>query len=289
MYQTVSTLSLLEPFSRTLLRIPFLYQRIASTTPVTALISTKGPNTSMTVVHLDGTTDWMLAGRSLLAWTGQTLSVRPTVNLKMNMAHWGNSEVTGRGLLALVGQGSVSEIDLKLGESYVVHPSNVIAYTINPHPPLPYRFKSSSFRLQVPKITSWLPDTRFFNAMKESGTWRAISRMFFEIRTWARRTIWGDRLFLQFHGPTTILLQTRASRLGDVLTSRDVNEVADVQPGMTQPLVTLSRLRNKSQPLDMSSTEAGSVAMKSATMQTASIGKDGKVSFKPIYDPMPPS
>ena len=236
---------------------------------------------------MDGTTDWMLAGPSLLAWTGQTLSVRPTANLKMNMAHWGGSEVIGRGLLALIGKGSVSEIDLKPGESYVVHPSNVVAYTMNPHPPLPYRFKSSSFRLQVPNIASRLPDTRFFKVMKETGTWRTISRILFAVRTWARRTIWGDRLFLQFHGPTTILLQTRASRISDILTSRDVNEVADVEPGMTQPLVMLSRLQAKAESPNTTVKKVESATVKSPTMQTASIGKDGKVSFEPIGELAP--
>ena len=287
MSKTVSTLSLLEPFSRTLLRIPFLYQKIISTTPVTALISTKASNTAITVVHLDGTTDWMLAGRSLLAWSGQTLSVRPTANLKMKIAHWGSSEVTGRGLLALIGQGSVSEIDLKPGESYIIHPSNVVAYTINPYPPLPYRFKPSSFRLQVPNIASHLPDTRFFKAMKESVTWRTISGLLFAIRTWTRRTLWGDRLFLQFHGPTTILIQTRASRISDVLTSRDINEIADVQPGLTQPLVTLSKLHIKAEPLNMTATNMETPTIKSPTVQTASIGKDGKISFDPTGQSAP--
>ena len=81
--QAVSTLSILEPFRRAVLRIPFLYQRIASTTPIKALISTKSSERSLAVVHLDGTLDWMLAGKALLAWTGQTLSVRPTLNRQM--------------------------------------------------------------------------------------------------------------------------------------------------------------------------------------------------------------
>ena len=78
-----STLSILEPFRRALLRIPFLYQKISSTTPLTALVSTKASSTSMTTVNLDGTTDWMLAGKALLAWTGQTISIRPSMNRAM--------------------------------------------------------------------------------------------------------------------------------------------------------------------------------------------------------------
>ena len=81
--QAISALSILEPFRRTALRIPFLYQRIASPTPLTALISPKSSSSSLAVVHLDGSLDWILARKALLAWTGQTLSVRPIVNRSM--------------------------------------------------------------------------------------------------------------------------------------------------------------------------------------------------------------
>lgn len=37
----------------------------------------------MTTVNLDGTLDWMVVGKALLAWTGQTLSITPSVNRSM--------------------------------------------------------------------------------------------------------------------------------------------------------------------------------------------------------------
>ena len=37
----------------------------------------------MTTVNLDGTLDWMITGKALLAWTGQTLSVTPVMNRNM--------------------------------------------------------------------------------------------------------------------------------------------------------------------------------------------------------------
>jgi hypothetical protein len=93
-------LSLLSPFSRALLGIPFLYQKVSESTdnyysnvlqnqitsssPITALISTKNSLTSFAVVHLDGRLDWIVAQRSaLLAWTGHALTVKPRPNLKM--------------------------------------------------------------------------------------------------------------------------------------------------------------------------------------------------------------
>lgn len=39
-----------------------------------------------------------------------------------SLTHWGNSEVTGRGLLALVGNGQLYSVDVKPGEQYIAHP-----------------------------------------------------------------------------------------------------------------------------------------------------------------------
>jgi len=120
---TVSSLSVLEPFRRAVFGIPFLYQKVTSTSPYTALISTKSPVTTFSVVHLDGRLDWMIAQRNaLLAWTGHTLSIKPQLNTNMALAHWGNSRVTGRGLICLSGKGQIYQLALKSGEEYVVHP-----------------------------------------------------------------------------------------------------------------------------------------------------------------------
>ena len=57
---------------------------ISSASPVSALIATKSPITSFAVVHLNGTIDWMIAQRqALLAWTGHTLSINPTINRRL--------------------------------------------------------------------------------------------------------------------------------------------------------------------------------------------------------------
>jgi hypothetical protein len=258
------------------LGIPFLYQRITSTTQVTALISTKSPITSIAVLHLDGTVDWMVAQRKgLLAWTGHTLSVSPTISRGMSLAHWGNSQITGRGLVAVAGPGHLYQVTLKPGEEYVVYPGNVLAYTITQHPPLPYRLKSSNLRFQVPNLgLSYLvPDTKFFRVMRESSTWRGITTLLFNFRTAARRTIWGDRLFLQFHGPMTLLLSSRATRISDVLTSREINEIADSPAGAVQSAVTLA-----AKPKD-ESTGTKRIADVPTGFHVASVGKDGKVQF----------
>lgn len=40
-------------------------------------------------------------------------------------------------------------------------------------------------------------------------------------------------MFLQFDGPSTILLQTRGPRINEVLTSHEVNEIASAPRGLT--------------------------------------------------------
>ncbi|RDW77268.1 hypothetical protein BP6252_05321 [Coleophoma cylindrospora] len=272
-----STLSILEPFRRAALGIPFLYQRISSTTPLTALISTKSPFTSFTVLHLNGTVDWMVAQRkALLAWTGHTLAVTPTMNRSMSLAHWGNSKVTGRGLVALAGPGQVYQITLKAGEEYVAHPGNVVAYTITQHPPLPYRLKSSSLRFQIPSLglSRLVSDVKFFRVMQTTDTWKSVTRLLFNLRTSARRTIWGDGLFLKFHGPTTILLSSRASRISDVLTSRDVNEIADSPAGAVQSAVTLA-----TKPKEEATAPSKQASVKPTGFHVAEVTHGGEVKF----------
>ncbi|KAK8242179.1 mitochondrial biogenesis AIM24-domain-containing protein [Phyllosticta capitalensis] len=278
---TVSTLSLLEPVSRAPLGIPFLYQKISSASPITALISAKSPVTSFAVVHLDGRLDWLVAQRNgLLAWTGHSLAVKPRLNTNLSLAHWGSSLVTGRGLLALVGKGQIYQVQLKAGEEYTVHPSNVLAYTMNKNPPTPYRFKSTSFRLQIPgiKAGALFPDVKFFNEMRKTEAWKTMARVFFTLRTWTRKTIWGDRLFLQFRGPSTILIQSRGSRLSDSLTTRDINEIADSPAGAVHQAVTLEQSESGS-----GTSKAAEPAREPGTPEEkvtfAEVGKDGKVKF----------
>lgn len=195
----LSTLSFLEPFRRAPVGIPFLYQKISSTSPVTALISTKAPISSIVTVHLDGRQDWIISQRqALLAWTGQTLSLKPQYNAKLGLAHWGNTYITGRGLLALVGSGQIYQVQLQAGETYVAHPSNVVAYTASATPPLPFRFKSSNLRFQVPHLGfgSLVQNIRFFRVMSETATWRTLTTAYHTLKTWLRRSIWGDRVSL---------------------------------------------------------------------------------------------
>ncbi|KAJ9622218.1 Altered inheritance of mitochondria protein 24, mitochondrial [Knufia peltigerae] len=278
---TVSSLRMLNPVRRALVGIPFLYQKITSTSPSNALISTRSPLTTFTILQLDGTTDWKLAQRkALLAWTGSTLSVKPSLNAKLSLAYWGSSDVTGRGLLALAGQGQVYAIELAEGESYVVHPSNVLAYTASsPSPrPRPYRFKSNNVRLQIPlQLGNFFPSSKFVETLKTSSTYKFLANASLRIRTWSRRTLWGDRLFLQFRGPTTLLIQSRAPRVSDVLTAQEVNEIADAPAGSVVEAIDNAQGAQKASSAAAASTST--VPRSQPKLSTATVGKDGKVSF----------
>ncbi|KAH6649212.1 mitochondrial biogenesis AIM24-domain-containing protein [Chaetomium tenue] len=281
-----STLSLLSPLQRAVLGIPFLYQRISSTTPITALISTKSPNTTFSVLHLDGTTDWIVAQRNaLLAWTGHTLSPSPRIQQGLSVAHWGNTHLTGRGLAALAAPGQIYELTLGDGEEMVLHPSHVVAYPVTRNPPLPFRFRSTRLGLQVPAVPTSITNAagrlmpervaRFWNAMRDTGTYKALARLLYGLRTTARRTIWGDRLFLQFKGPMTVLMSSRGVRVRDVLTRENVNEIADAEAGAVPEAVQLA---SKPKFLEEKRPEP------KVTLHVANVGKDGKVSFEDAKD-----
>lgn len=228
----------------------------------------------------------MVAQRNaLLAWTGHTLTPSPRIQQGLSLAHWGNTHLTGRGLAALSAPGQVYELVLGDGEEIVLHPSHVVAYSITKNPPLPFRFKSTKLSLQIPSIPSSITSavgravpeglTRFWNAMRDTGTYKAVARLLFALRTATRRTIWGDRLFLQFRGPTTILMSSRGVRVRDVLSRDDVNEIADTEAGVVPAAVELAA---KPKVVEEKAED------KPVAIHVASVGKDGKVSFEDAKD-----
>jgi hypothetical protein len=178
--------------------------------------------------------------------------------------------------MALAGSGQIYQIQLNEGESYVVHPSNVVAYTTT-QKPTPFRFKSTNIRFQIPDIGlgAKLKNINFFRVMSETPTWRTLARTAASLRTWTRRSIWGDRLFLHFEGPSTILLQSRASRVRDVLSLKDVNEIANSPPGAVQDAVQPPKPKEEA-PV-RSSTKDGTESSASSQLKYASVGTDQKV------------
>lgn len=283
--QAQSTLTLLSPIRRAALGIPFLYQRITSTSPITALIATSSPTTTFSILHLDGTTDWMVAQRNaLLAWTGHTLQPSPRIQRGLSLAHWGNTHLTGRGLAALSSPGQTYQLTLSEGEEIVLHPSHVVAYSLNRNPPLPFRLRSSP-RLQVPRVPASISNlpgrlvpaglSTFWNNMRETSTYRYLARVLFALRTAARRSVWGDRLFLQFRGPMTVVMSSRGVRVRDVLSREEVAEIADVEAGRVPDAVELAI-----NPKKVGEDDGRMVSDGTTAVRVASVGRDGKVTFE---------
>ncbi|KAI9147816.1 Altered inheritance of mitochondria protein 24 [Paramyrothecium foliicola] len=278
---TQSTLSILNPFSRAPFGVPFLYQRITASSPITALIATKTPTTTFAVLHLDGTTDWMVAQRNaLLAWTGHTLTLSSRIQRGLSLAHWGSTHVTGRGLAALSAPGQIYQLTLSEGEEFVAHPGSVVAYSVSRNPPQPFRFKSSSLRLQVPSLTSWIPESEFMKTVRKTDTYKFLARLIQSFRTMTRRTIWGDRLFLQFKGPTTILMSSRGVRVKDVLSNQEVNEIASAEPGVLPKAVELLTKPEG----ERVSQRPTTVEQAPSAIHVATVKADGKVSFEDAKD-----
>lgn len=87
------------------------------------------------------------------------------------------------------------------------------------------------------------------------------------------------QLFLQFHGPSTILLQSQASRLSDILSSEEVNEIADTPPGAVR--VAMKELSVKDDSRDSAVQETKPPGpISTPRMNIASIGPDRKVTFE---------
>ncbi|KAL1842173.1 hypothetical protein VTJ49DRAFT_5946 [Mycothermus thermophilus] len=199
----------------------------------------------------------------------------------MPLAYWGNTHLTGRGLAALAAPGQVYELELAEGEEIVLHPSHVVAYPVTRNPPRPFRFRSTKLTLQVPRVPAsitaaagrLMPErvARFWNAMRDTDTYKTLARLLYGLRTAARRTIWGDRLFMHFEGPMTVLMSTRGVRVRDVLSREDVNEIADAEAGVVPAAVKLA-----TEPKEK---EVKKVEEKVA-IHVADVKGDGKVSFE---------
>lgn len=226
----------------------------------------------------------MVAQRNaLLAWTGHTLQPSPRIHRGLSLAHWGNTHLTGRGLAALSSPGQAYQLTLDEGEEIVLHPSHVVAYSLNRNPPLPFRLRSSSLRLQVPSIPKSITSaagrlvpaglSRFWNNLRDTSTYRYLARVLFALRTATRRTIWGDRLFLQFKGPMTVVMSSRGTRVRDVLSREQVAEIADVEAGQVPDAVELASKPKGEK--DGRMVSDGAVAVHVAT-----VARDGKVTFE---------
>lgn len=79
------------------------------------------------------------------------------------------------------------------------------------------------------------------------------------------------QLFLHFRGPVNILIQSRGSTLNEVLTTRDVNEIADTPAGVVSAATILPTTKVA---------PAVTSAATPTSMSFAEVKRDGKVQFE---------
>ena len=91
------------------------------------------------------------------------------------------------------------------------------------------------------------------------------------------------QLFLRFEGPVTILVQSRPSRVNEVLSTQEVNEIADTPPGVTQ--AAMDGPANQRHEDTTHSSSKGATETKTAQQSSASIRRDGGVEFQRSRDP----
>lgn len=83
------------------------------------------------------------------------------------------------------------------------------------------------------------------------------------------------QLFLQFHGPTTVLLQSRSSNLSESFSKEEIDQVVKLKPIAAQ----------EAGKRPLSGTEEERVLLqekKVPRMSVASIGNDGKMKIEPV-------
>jgi hypothetical protein len=83
---------------------------------------------------------------------------------------------------------------------------------------------------------------------------------------------------LRFDGPMTVLVQSRASRLNEVLSAQEINEIADTPPGVTE--AALDRLVNQRREDTTSPSGIGARETREVRQTIASIRRDGQVEFQ---------
>lgn len=190
---------------------PFLYQKLQASEPFTALVGTKSTATSFAVLELDGRFDWnLIAKDALLLWCGVKAETRQQGIGKSLLRV--STSLTGRGSAVVSGSGQIYQIVLEQGDSYILHPSNVLAYAESCPEPQQVKLQNLKISLpfKVPSLSNFLLKYEFFRVMSAQPFWTYTKRFGLAVRRFFRNLIWGDQLFVRFQGPTTILLQSRS-------------------------------------------------------------------------------
>ena len=277
-----STLSPLELLQRVPLALPFIYQRLSSISPATLVLAARTANTSFTILSLDGRIDWNVLPRSaIVAWASDasTLAIQSRFTPSVTgITNWSSQLITGRGLVALAARGGAYETRLADGEEFLASPGSVVAYSTGPNAPEAFRLGSQT-RLAVLDLRRLLPKTEFIRAVKESVTWRFLGRVAFVVRRWIGSVVWGERVYLRFRGPGTVILRGKVGAgIKDWYEDREVNEWADSSAGTIEKSVSLAARAQRDR-ADGLGAVASSTKSDGRNVNYATVGNDGKVAW----------
>lgn len=183
--------------------MPILYQSIISTTPASFLISTNESNSSCKILNVSKSQEWIIAQRnSLLSWN-QTVNIEAV----SRFAKWGHARANGSGVLALVGKGDIMQLDIEKGDSIMVNPSSLVAYSVDPSENLTgliKRIPHLNINFDMPQLKS-----RFFRKGKSE---QATKSVFSSVVKWIKyltSKFWKDDIAFKINGPRTIYIQTK--------------------------------------------------------------------------------
>ncbi|CCG80671.1 Putative uncharacterized protein [Taphrina deformans PYCC 5710] len=178
---------------------PFLYQKLQANEPFTALIGTKATATSFAVLELDGRFDWnVLTKNALLAWCGVTAQTQQAgVGKALSRT---STNISGRGNAVLCGNGQIYQIVLQECDSYILNPSNVLAYTESCPEPQQVQVGSVQVALpeRLPALSAFLLKYEFFRVMAAQSAWKLTKRAYLGLGRFMRHLVWGNQLLVRF-------------------------------------------------------------------------------------------
>lgn len=229
----------------------FMYQRCISTVPFSMLISPKrgsffenSGQKTFTTLTLDGRYDWALLNKSALqVYTGNSLNIsklkKPKHVSKMlskilqlprnsqtGLSSWDNLGYTllsGRGLVGLVGNGSIYTITLKESEEILVNPKLLLALSVNG--PNDLENCVAKYKMHLRKDTNEKeeipPNMNSEERVLPKNVWdklnssyRTISRLIWKTKEKLGGRINGDNDFIKIIGPRTLFLESNFASTG---------------------------------------------------------------------------
>lgn len=135
-----------------------------------------------------------------MTWN-ESVTINPT---SRRFADWSHVTASGSGDVALVGQGEIFEIELQQGESMLINPNSILAYSTTAaegrigHV---QRIPHLNISFDVPQLSSRIAELKI---VQTTSTWikYAVSKL------------WKDDIAFKLQGPRTVLVQSVPTNRG---------------------------------------------------------------------------